>query len=274
MSAIALPAVSPRAGGLTALEATARLWFVVAVVGQWLFAAYVAAFYGGSAARGDLLAWNKHLPHGYTPGDRAGNLVLITHLVLAVVVSVGGPLQLVPRLRARVPSFHRWSGRLYVLAAFALGLGGLYLAWSGRRVVGDVTQQLGVSLNALLILICAALAWRHAVARQFDRHRRWALRLFLVVSGVWFFRVGLMFWLIGWGGPVGFDARAFQGPFLTALSFGQTLVPLALLELYLRARDGGVAAARYAMAGVLLACAAATAVGVFGAVMGMWLPRL
>jgi hypothetical protein len=274
MSATALPAAAPRAGGRPALEAAARLWFLVAVIGQWLFAAYVAAFYGGSAARGDILAWNKHLPHGYTAGDLLGNLMLVTHLVLAVVVSVGGPLQLVPRLRSRLPTFHRWSGRLYVLAAFVLGLGGLYLAWSGRNVAGDTTQLVGVSLNAVLILICAALAWRHALARRFDQHRRWALRLFLVMSGVWFFRVGLMFWLLAWGGPVGFDARAFEGPFLTALSFGQTLVPLALLELYLRARDRGAAAARYALAGVLIACSLATAMGVFGTVVGMWLPRL
>jgi hypothetical protein len=274
MNAIARPVVSPRAVGRTALEAAARLWFVVALVGQWLFAAYTAAFYGGSAARGDVLAWNKHLPHGYTAGDQLGNLALITHLVLAAVVSVGGPLQLVPRLRSRFPAFHRWSGRLYMLAAFILGAGGLYLTWSGRRVVGDATQHVGVSLNAVLILVCAAQAWRHALARRFDPHRRWALRLFLAMSGVWFFRVGLMSWLIVWGGPVGFDPRAFQGPFLSALSFGQTLVPLALLEAYLRARDRGTPRARYALAGLLLACSLATAVGVFGTVVGMWLPRL
>ena len=74
------------------LNFTARFWFVIAVAGQWMFAYYVAAFYGGAALRGDLPAWNKVMPHGYVPGDTAGNLAIGMHLLLAVVIIVGGPL--------------------------------------------------------------------------------------------------------------------------------------------------------------------------------------
>ena len=79
MSATVLPgrpAVARRSGldakAATALSAAARLWFVVTVTGQWIFAAYVAALYGGDVVRGDLGA----------------------QLVFAVVLNVGGPLQL------------------------------------------------------------------------------------------------------------------------------------------------------------------------------------
>jgi predicted membrane protein DUF2306 len=257
-----------------ALTGAARLWFVVTVAGQWIFAAYIVALYGGAAARGDLGAWNAVLPHGYVAGHPLGNLALAAHLALAAVLHVGGPLQLVPWIRGRFPAFHRRLGRVYVPTACAAGVSGLYLALSGRKVVGDLSQHVAIVINGVLILACAVMAWRTAVARDFGAHARWALRLFLVVSGVWFFRVGLMFWLAVNGGPVGFDPKSFSGPFLTFLAFAQYLLPLAVAEAYTRARTGGSAAARLATAVALAAAAAAMALGILVAARVLWLPRL
>ena len=60
----------------------------------------------------------------------------------------------------------------------------------------------------------------------------------MVVNGVWFFRVGLMLWLLVNGGPVGFNPATFTGPFLTALSVFTFAIPLSLivLELYVYAQ--------------------------------------
>jgi len=66
----------------------------------------------------------------------------------------------------------------------------------------------------LVIIVCAILAWRYATHRNFAAHRPWALRLFLVVSGVGFFRVGLLFWILVTRGPFGFDPKTSLGPFL------------------------------------------------------------
>lgn len=258
----------------TALNSAARLWFVVAVLGQWMMAFYVAAFYGGSALRGDIEAWSKVLPRGYVAGDTTGNAVVAMHLFLAVIVFVGGPLQIIPQVRARLPRFHRWNGRLYLLAAVATSLGGLYMLWIRGGAVGDVSQHIGISLNAVAIVLCAVMAWRYAVARDLVAHRRWALRLFLVVPGVWFFRIGLMLWLVLNQGPVGFDPKSFEGPFLTFLSFAQYLLPLAVLELYLRTKARAGARGQLAMAGSLFVLTLAMGVGIVAATMGMWLPRL
>ncbi|MFZ8531235.1 hypothetical protein ACO1NH_13755, partial [Staphylococcus aureus] len=76
-----------------------------------------------------------------------------------------------------------------------------------KGTVGDLGQHLGMSLNALLIVGFAILAWQAARTRDFPAHRRWALRLFLAVNGVWFFRVGLMLWLLVWRRPMGFDPK-------------------------------------------------------------------
>lgn len=255
-----------------ALKGSAALWFVTTVFGQLIFVVYIAAHYGGTALRGDFAAWTETMIHGIVAGDPVGNLAVFVHILLAFVITVCGPIQLLPQVRRRWPRFHRWNGRVYLTTAVVISLGGLYMVWT-RGVLGPLSNAVAISVNGLLIIACAGTALRLALRREFDRHRRWATRLFLVVSGVWFFRAGLMLWVLVNGGPVGLGEE-LDGPFALALAYGQYLVPLAIYELYLRVQAGSGAAGRFAMAGVIVVLAFGTAVGVFGATMGMWLPRL
>jgi hypothetical protein len=255
------------------LKAAVRFWFVVAVLGQWLFAFYILTFYGGGAARGGLAAWNRVLPHGYLPGATMGNAAVVGHLLFAALVNLCGVLQLVPAVRSRFPTFHRWNGRIYLLAALVMAVSGVYMAWFGRALVGDASQHVAVSINALLILLCGAMALRYALARDFRTHRRWAIRLFLVMSGVWFFRVGLFLSFIVFQGPVGFDPKTFEGPFLTGLTFAQYLLPLGMFELYLWAQERGGRRGRVAVAGLLLVLTLGMGAGIAGVAGGIWLPR-
>lgn len=264
---------SSRRWAATALSASARFWFLATVTGQLFFAAYIIALYGGAAARGDLPGWNAVMTHGHVPGDGVGNVATGVHLLLAAILMLGGALQLVPHVRRHAPRLHRWNGRVYLAGAVLAALSGLYMLW-WRGAVGDTTQHLGISLNAVLVLVFAGLALQNAVRREFAAHRRWALRLFLAVSGVWFFRVGLMCWLAVNGGPAGFDPASFTGPFLSFLAFAQYLLPLAVLEAYLRCRDGGNAMLRLGMAAVLALLTVAMSAGIAVAAMGMWLPRM
>jgi len=256
----------------SALKISAQFWFLVAVIGQWLFVYYIAIFYGGAAVQGDWEAWNKILNDGIIAGDTMGNVAVAVHILLAAIITIGGPLQLIPHIRARAPSFHRWNGRVYVLTAFAISIGALYLVLT-RGTIGGSIMTFGMSLNAVLIMVFAAMAVRYAIARKVNIHRRWALRLFMVVSGVWFFRVDFMLWMILTGG-IGVDIETFQGPFLNVLSFAQYLLPLAVLEVYLRTQDRSGTRGQFAMATGLLVLTVAMGVGAAMAFMGMWLPQL
>lgn len=252
---------------------SARLWFAVAVGGQLLFAWYVAAVYGGALVQGDLGRWNTVMPRGYVAGDTAGNAAIGVHVLVTILITLGGALQLLSPLRRLAPRLHRWNGRMYVLLAVVSSLIGLYMVWF-RGAVGGLAQHVGISGNGVLIVLCAVFVVHHAHAGRIPLHQRWALRLFLAVSGVWFFRIGLMAWIVANGGPAGFDPVTFQGPVLSVLAFAQYLLPLALLELYARAQASGRVAARIAMAGVMLALSVATAAGVAAAAMILWLPHL
>ena len=257
-----------------ALHATARLWFMLAVCGQLLFLVYVGAVYGGALLRADLPGWNKVVAHAYVPGDIVGNLVFALHMLAAFIVTAGGPLQLIPQLRRAAPAFHRWNGRVYVTLALMASLAGLWLIWVRGGTSGDLTQHLGSSGNAVLIMLCAVNAVRCARAGELARHRRWAVRLFLAVSGVWFFRIGVMFWIAVNGGPVGFNMTTFTGPALNVLSFAQYLLPLAALELYLRAQTSRTDLARFAVAILLLLLTLMMVTGIVVAGKLLWLPHL
>jgi Predicted membrane protein (DUF2306) len=274
MNEVALaPPISLDAAARRALETSARFWFLTTVAGQWMFAAYVAVYYGGAALRGDLAHWNLVLPHGYVEGETFGNAAVAVHLALALLVLVGGPLQFVAGIRERLPRVHRWNGRIYLVTATITAAVGLYMVLT-RGAVGDLAQHVAICFNALLILMCGAFAWHAARMRDFTAHRRWAMRLFLVVGGVWFFRMGFMAWVGFNTGPVGFDPRTFTGPFLTFLSFAQTLLPLAVLELYLYAQGGPRPVARFATAATLAGLTIVMAFGIFVAANVMWLPRI
>jgi hypothetical protein len=257
----------------TALDASARLWFLVTALGQWIFVAYIAAYYGPRLmGRGLEGLQNTHLANGFMPGDTAGNAAVAAHILLAVIIIGGGPLQLIPQIRARVPTFHRWLGRTYMLTAVSSAAAGLYLIWT-RPFFGPKVINVATSLDGVLIIVFAVIALRYAIAREIRTHRRWALRLFMVTSGVWFLRLGFRVWIFFTGG-VGIDSESFSGPFVTAWHFGQFLLPLAVLELYFLARDGGKAHGRYAMAGGLFALTMLTGIGVYLVTVNSWLTRL
>ena len=245
-----------------ALRAAAGLWFAVAVAGQWAFFYYIAAFYGRSAVSGDFEVWNRLAALGRTPyvaGDTAGNLTFLSHALAAGIIAFGGALQLFPQIRARAPAFHRWNGRLFLLTVTGLSLSGFYLVWV-RGTSPSTLDGLSTTFNGVLILAFAALALRSAMARDIAVHRRWALRLYLVSNAQWFLRVGLFAYFIvnmGLGNKVGFG-----DPFLKFWTFGCYLVPIAVAELYLRAKDNGGPLARVAVAGGLVALTALMGFGI------------
>jgi hypothetical protein len=256
-----------------ALDASAKLWFLVTALGQWLFAAYVAAYFGPLLLRDGIDGLRAtELANGFIPGDTVGNFAVAGHLVLAAFIMSAGPLQLIPQIRARFPALHRGLGRSYMLSVVASGAAGLYLIWT-RPLFGPLVNNIATSLDGVLIIAFAAIALRYAIARDISTHRRWALRLFMVASSVWFLRIGFRVWTFLTGG-VGIDDKTFSGPFVFGWHFGQYLLPLAILEIYLRARDAGSAAARLTVAGGLLVVTVLMAIGIFLVTTKSWLPRI
>ena len=248
----AVPA--PQAGAANAaLTGSAVFWWLMALLGQWAFLYYIAAFYGPTVLSGDYVSWNRGKAgmffKGYIPGDTAGNLAFLAHAMLAAYVAFGGALQLVPQIRAYAPSFHRGNGRVFLTTALGLSLTGLYMVWV-RGASQSLLHSEIISANAALIVVFAGLAWRSALRRDFDSHRRWALRTYMVANGQWFFRVGLFAWVVVSAAVAGKPRHV--GRFLFYWDFGSYLVPLAVMEIYLRVKQSAGPHGRYVVAGALV----------------------
>lgn len=250
------------------LANVAKFWFVVAVIGQWIMVYYVIAHYGSA-----LLAGNTEVLESPN-GNKSGLIALIVHVLIAVIIMGFGPLQLIPQVRDKCPKLHRINGRIYLLTTFIGSILGLYLIWGYERMPGGQAMFVAMNIMVLLIITFAILALRNAIARKITQHRQWALRLFMVVNAGWFFRVGLMAWILIHQGPVGFDPETFEGLFIIALAFAQYLIPLALLELYFWAQNKADATGKYTVSMVLLAATLIMGVGIFGAAATMWLPNV
>jgi Predicted membrane protein (DUF2306) len=268
------PGFSPARSAQQWLTRAATAWVVVALVGQLIFSSYITVVYGTAAVTGETERWNHVMPRGYVPGDTVGNAAVISHILLAVIIMLGGALQLMPAIRRRFPSVHRGVGRSYVIAVTLTSLAGLYMVWA-RGSSERLSQHIAISLNALILTVSALLAWRAARARDFASHRRWALRAYLAANGVFFFRLGVFLWLVVNQGPVGFDPKTFTGPFLTALAFGvYVVVPLSVLQLYFSAQASKERWLPRLMAGTLFALALLTAAGVASVTMILWVPAI
>ena len=256
-----------------ALVAAGAAWIAIALAGQAIFATYVLVFYGGAVVRDDLAAWNQVFPRGYAHGDVFGNLLVASHVAFTVLLVLAGAVQLIPAVRNRAPWLHRISGRVFVSGAAVIALGGLGMMLH-RGAVGDSAQHFALAINAVVILVCAAQALRYARARRFPQHRAWALRLWIAFSGVWFFRIGLALWIVVHGEPVGFDPDSFTGPFLTTWAFGQYVVPLAFLEVWLRTERHATPVLANAMTVLFAALSLMTLAAIGAASLLLWLPRL
>lgn len=265
-------AAPPRSLADRLLPWSARAWFFAALIGQWLFAVYIFGVFAWSIASGQPAAMNRSGPiTGHVAGDALGNGMLYLHVLAALVLSLGGILQLVPAIRRHYPAWHRWNGRIFLTLALLGALSGLWLTWiRGSRL--SIWPAIAITLNALLILLAVAQTWRHAVAKRWSTHRQWAIRAFLVVNAVWTMRLGFMAWVILNQGPRG-QSSQLDGWFDISWSFGCWLLPLLVAELYFRAERGTPWLQRWASA-VMILGTLLTALGVWGAWTFMWHPHL
>jgi len=254
------------------LKIAVNFWFTIVVIGQFIFALYIFGLYGISGLNGNFEKWNLASPHGYVEGDLLGTTIFGIHVILAGIITIGGPLQLMKIIRNRFPKFHKINGRIYIIAAFLISFAGLYLSWI-KGSVGGLIGSIFITVNALLIMVSAFFTIAAATKRQLIKHRKWAIRLFLCMSGVWFFRVFMMLWLTIHQAPVGFDPDTFQGPAVNMLYTLSYIFPIVFAELYFIAKTKGKTVQNM-LSTFLFVLTLCIVIGTFSATMGMWLPNL
>ncbi|MEZ4737299.1 MAG: DUF2306 domain-containing protein [Caldilineaceae bacterium] len=221
-----------------AVSAAVLHWASIALVATvWLsatlFGLYILAFYAGALAAGEMAEWNNVLPRLYEAETPVATAGIGLHFAAGGIILVLGCIQLIGAVRLRYPALHRWLGRLYVSAALLAGIGGLTFI-AAKGTVGGTVMDIGFSLYGLLMVLAAVQTYRYAQARQRDRHRAWALRLFALAIGSWLYRMDYGFWLLLTDGAG--HTRDFRGPFDMVMAFFFYVPNLLVVEALLRAR--------------------------------------
>jgi uncharacterized membrane protein len=142
--------------------ARASSWFVMALMAFGV-AGYAIAL---------ILAQHVRNPFDVALFGRMPMVVLL-HLAGGAFALTSGTLQINTTLRQRFLQFHRWLGRLYVLAVCTAALAGLRLAIDSS---GGLAAHLGFGLLAILWLYTTAQAYMHIRAGRVDLHRAWMIR--------------------------------------------------------------------------------------------------
>lgn len=82
-------------------------------------------------------------------------------------------LQLLPSLREKYKKFHRWMGRILLLAVLSQVLSGVALAYNGYSIIIAWFSYILASAT----IICVYRTATTARAKDFHAHKYWALRL-------------------------------------------------------------------------------------------------
>jgi len=185
----------------------------------WLVLIVLSAYYLYRAVHYRFL-----VPNRLGPELLNKQLWYFGHLIVALPVLIGAPLQFVSTLRSRRPALHRFIGRIYVAGATLAALTAIYLG----GIVGEYEgSRLPIVLLASLWLFFTLSAWRCAVRRNYAAHRLFMIRSYgLALVLVW---LRLMYDLQDWL----FFYVANEEVRDTTREWASWVVPLLAMELWL-----------------------------------------
>lgn len=119
--------------------------------------------------------------------------VLARHPVSEALHRIGGALYLIlgvmqftPSIRARRPTLHRWSGRVFVALSIVAAVSGAYMALAFGYEPGERAPSV---LFAAVMIVSALMAVYEIRRGRVEAHRAWVTRCFAVGLGIATIRV-------------------------------------------------------------------------------------
>jgi hypothetical protein len=152
----------------------------------------------------------------------------VMHVGAGAVVLALMLLQFSHRVRNRFRAFHRWSGRVVVIAGAAMAAGGFYFGI--RSPFGGDGERAAAIVFGTVFVVSTVRGVLSARRRDFVAHREWMIRAAAITFGIAFMRplAAVLDILLT---PLGYPVPAL---FVLTLWSGW-IVSVATAELYIRA---------------------------------------
>lgn len=100
-----------------------------------------------------------------------------THIILAIISLITGPLGVIKFIRDKSLKFHRWNGRIYVLSIALNYIPGLYVSFFAT---GGWLSTVGFIVLNTLWLTTTLLGYSYIKKGQLNDHSKWMLRSFFL----------------------------------------------------------------------------------------------
>ncbi|MEZ4622639.1 MAG: DUF2306 domain-containing protein [Caldilineaceae bacterium] len=249
----------------TALVAT--VWLSAVLFGLYIFLFYLSAYWAG-----ELVRWNEGASELYAADTPLATTGIGLHFLGGALILFLGSIQLIERIRNRYLPIHRWIGRLYVALSLLTAIGGLtFILIHGT--IGGTVMDIGFALYGVLMFWAAVETIRHARAGRLERHRAWALRLYVLAIGSWLYRMEYGIWFLFTEGMG--STPMLTGPFDRIMAFFFYLPNLFVLELFFRAhaRNSASGTKVFAALGLLLLTGLLLLM-TLGFVAEVWMPKI
>lgn len=187
--------------------------------------------------------WGQSLPDlAGTPGKA---ISIGVHFVGGVYLTVMGVFQVSPW--SRTPDrihLHRLSGHIFTFMAVVTFVGGMGFLAQQRIMAGGLSMTISFGIYGMLVLVFTLMAWVKARQKDFESHRRWAIRAFVFGVGSITYRIMLGFCTMlglidsGLQGPLNGDPRLskyYTQTWVRIVEWGFWIGPVIWTEWYLNA---------------------------------------
>ena len=148
---------------------------------SWIFVIAVNLYfiYNFPLKHFNIVSWNK--PFGP---------FLTIHIVFGMIAILLGPFQFFPSIRNNYTYIHRFTGRTYLLAVLIAACTSIFLAIN-HNILIQHRYIFGTGLLGLAAawLLTSGMALWAIKKRNFDQHREWMIKSYVVTCGFTFFRI-------------------------------------------------------------------------------------
>lgn len=148
------------------------------------------------------------------------HLAFYTHIAAGPWTLIVGMLLLSDHFRIRYRKWHRGLGRIQTAVVLVMIVPSGF--WMAMYAATGTVARAGFASLALATGLCVYQGWKSAIARQFENHRRWMLRCYILLCSAVVLRLTAGFFIV-----TDFDAEWIY----PASAWTSWLVPLAFFEM-------------------------------------------
>ena len=211
-----------------------NLLVITVWVSALFFGLYILAFYFVSLVQGNTSQWNEVLPGLHDTQTKGATVGIGLHFAAGGIILILGCVQLLDSVRLKSPAFHRWIGRVYVVASLFTAIGGLVFIFV-KGTIGGLWMNIAFTGYGVLTFVTAINTIRFARSGNFESHRAWAIRLFALAIGSWLYRMEYGFWFL-FTDKLGHTSD-FTGPFDYFMDFFFYIPNLLVAELFINRKQ-------------------------------------